>query len=123
VAIAATSANAPTAVTKVTGSSVAQCCRTREYGICLALGASSATLIRRLLAQSVIVIGGGLTAGLLASLVLTRLITRLLYGVTPLDPLTFVTVPLLLFGVACLATYLPARRATKVSPAVALRFE
>jgi predicted permease len=105
----------------VTSYTVAQ--RTREFGICLALGASSATLIRRLLAQSAIVIGGGLTAGLLASLVLTRLITRFLYGVTPLDPLTFVTVPLLLFGVACLATYLPARRATKVSPVVALRFD
>jgi putative ABC transport system permease protein len=59
----------------------------------------------------------------LASFALTRLITSLLYGVTPLDAMTFVTVPLVLFSVACLATYLPARRATNIDPIVALRVE
>lgn len=103
----------------VTSYTVAQ--RTREFGICVALGASRSTILRRVLAQSVVAIGSGLVAGLLASVGLTRLLTELLYGVTPLDPITFVTVPLFLFGVACLATYLPARRATSVNPIVALR--
>jgi putative ABC transport system permease protein len=105
----------------VTSYTVAQ--RTREFGLCLALGASSGTILRRVLAQSVAMIGGGLTVGLAASLVLTRLTARLLYGVTPLDPLTFAMVPVLLFVVACLATYLPARRATSVNPIVALRVD
>ena len=97
--------------------------RTREFGIRVALGASRGTILRRVFAQSGAVIGAGLCAGLLAAVGLTRLITGLLYGVTPLDSVTFVTVPLFLFGVACLATYLPARRATRVNPIVALRVE
>jgi len=105
----------------VTSYTVAQ--RTREFGIYLALGASRGTVLRRVLGQSMPVIAVGLAAGVLASFALTRLITKLLYGVTPLDPVTFVTVPLLLFGVACLATYLPARRATTIDPIVALRVD
>jgi putative ABC transport system permease protein len=105
----------------VTSYTVAQ--RTREFGIYLALGASRRTVLGRVLGQSVPVIGIGLGAGVLASFALTRLLTGLLYGVTPLDPITFVTVPLFLFGVACLATYLPARRATNIDPMVALRVE
>jgi ABC-type antimicrobial peptide transport system permease subunit len=105
----------------VTSYTVAQ--RTREFGICLALGAPRHRLLRRVLGRSIAVIAAGLGVGVLAAFALTRLITKLLYGVTPLDPVTFVTVPLLLFGVACLATYLPARRATGVNPIVALRVE
>ncbi len=97
--------------------------RTREFGICVALGASRGMILRRVLAQSVVVIGAGLVGGLLAAAGSTRLLTGLLYEVTPLDPIAFVTVPLILLAVACLATYLPARRATSIEPIVALRLD
>jgi putative ABC transport system permease protein len=105
----------------VTSYTVAQ--RIQEFGIHMALGAPSGTVLRRVISQSLPVIAIGLGVGLLASFALTRLIARLLYGVTPLDPATFVTVPLFLFGIACLATYLPARRAMNTDPIVALRVE
>jgi putative ABC transport system permease protein len=97
--------------------------RTREFGICLAVGATAGDVLRLVLARTAVLILAGLIVGLLASLGLTRLIAGLLYGVAPLDLPTFAAVSLLLFTVASLASYLPARRATRIDPMVALRYE
>ena len=105
----------------VTNYSVTQ--RTREFGVYIAIGATTRDVLRLVLGKAALMIIAGLALGLLASVGLTRLIARFLYGVTALDPLTFVMVPLFLFAVAFLASYLPARRATKVDPMVALRYE
>jgi putative ABC transport system permease protein len=97
--------------------------RTREFGIRLAVGATKGDVLRLVLGRAAGLIVGGLCLGLLGSVVLARLITSLLYGVTPLDPATFAVVSLLLSAVALFASYIPARRATRVDPMVALRCE
>jgi putative ABC transport system permease protein len=97
--------------------------RTREIGIRMALGAGRSDVLRLMLKQGLLLTGLGLVLGLLAALLLTRLIQTLLYGVGTTDPLTFVAVALLLAGVALLACWIPARRAAKVDPMVALRYE
>jgi predicted permease len=105
----------------VTSYSVAQ--RTREMGIRSALGATARDLVFLLARQSmrVVLIGAGI--GLLLALVAAQLLTSQLYGVTATDPLTFLVMPALLLVVALLATLVPARRATRVDPADALRTE
>jgi putative ABC transport system permease protein len=97
--------------------------RTREVGIRMALGAQATDVIRLALKEGMSLAGIGVALGLLASLALTRLMQGLLFGVSANDPLTFGAITLLLLGVAWLACWLPARRATKVDPLVALRCE
>ncbi len=97
--------------------------RTREIGIRMALGADRASVLRFVLTEGLVVAGVGVLVGVAGSLAVTRLLSEQLYGVTPLDPATFTVVPLVLLGVAALASYLPARRAAAVSPLVALREE
>ncbi|MCM3901011.1 MAG: ABC transporter permease [Pyrinomonadaceae bacterium] len=101
--------------------SVAQ--RTREIGIRLALGAQARDVFKLIIGQGMILIGIGVAIGVAASLALTRFIASLLFGVTPTHATTFVAVSAGLTLVALLACYLPARRATKVDPLVALRYE
>lgn len=97
--------------------------RTREIGIRVALGAQRRDILRMVLRQGVRSALGGVAAGVLAGLALTRLMSSLLYGVTPSDALTFVGAALLLLLVAFGACTIPARRAVRVDPVVALRYE
>jgi ABC-type antimicrobial peptide transport system permease subunit len=97
--------------------------RTREIGIRMALGAERRTVLRLVLGQGAKLALIGVLAGLGASWALTRWIESLLFGVSPTDRMTFVIIALLLIAVALLACYIPARRAAKVDPMVALRCE
>lgn len=97
--------------------------RTRELGVRVALGASSRDVLRMILGQGLRTIFIGVAIGIIGSLALTRTVESLLFGVTATDPLTFAGVTLLLVGTALLACYIPARRATRVDPMIALRHE
>jgi putative ABC transport system permease protein len=97
--------------------------RTHELGIRLALGAQVSDVLRMILGQGMAVIGVGLVVGLAAAFGLMRLLRSLLFGVGENDPLTFVAITTVLVLVALIACYIPARRATKVDPLVALRYE
>jgi putative ABC transport system permease protein len=101
--------------------SVAQ--RTHEIGIRMALGADGGGVLRMILAQGAKIAGAGVVIGLAASLGLTRLMANLLFSVSAADPLTFAAVAIALVLVAMLACYIPARRALRVDPIIALRYE
>jgi putative ABC transport system permease protein len=97
--------------------------RTHEIGVRLAIGAERRDILRLVVGQGARLAGIGLAAGLAASAALARLLASLLFQVSPFDPEALGSVSLLLLGVALLACYLPARRATRVDPLVALRYE
>jgi putative ABC transport system permease protein len=97
--------------------------RTHELGIRVALGSSRGEIVGLVLRQGMRLAAIGLAGGLAAALALTRLMAGLLYGVRPADPATLLGVAMLLGGIALLACYIPARRATAVDPVVALRCE
>jgi ABC-type antimicrobial peptide transport system permease subunit len=95
--------------------------RTQEIGIRMALGASAETLQRSILLQTLGLAAIGMIVGVVASWVLARMLNGLLFGVTSSDPVTFAGMLVVLTGVAALAGYLPARRASRIDPMSALR--
>jgi putative ABC transport system permease protein len=97
--------------------------RTRELGVRMALGADAETTLRLVLGRSMLLVAGGTVCGLIASFAITRAIAGLLYGVGPLDPIVFVGVSALLAASGFVASVIPARRATRVDPIVALRVQ
>lgn len=105
----------------VMGYSVAQ--RTREIGVRIALGADRRDILKLIVGQGLVLVLIGAGIGLVLALAAMQVLKSVLFGVSATDPLTFVSVVLVLMGVALLACYLPARRATKVDPLVALRYE
>ena len=101
--------------------SVAQ--RRNEIGIRMALGASSRAVLRLVVGQALGLAGGGVAAGLIGAFALSRVLAGLLYEVDPRDPASFVTMPMVVVGVALLAAWIPTVRALRVDPASALRVE
>ena len=97
--------------------------RTHEIGVRIALGATPAMVVRLVIGQALKVVGSGVLVGIAGALVVTRLMTTLVFGVRVTDPLTYVGATVLLTAVAVLASYIPARRATRIDPLGAMRSE
>jgi putative ABC transport system permease protein len=97
--------------------------RTREIGLRMALGAEATQIVLAVLRQGLLVAAAGVAVGITAALALSRIVEGMLFEVTAHDPIVFVAVPLLLLTVAALAIVVPARRASRVDPATALRAE
>ena len=97
--------------------------RTREFGVRIALGASAASVLRLVISSASVVIGSGVAIGLVLAALVSRSITAFLFGVQPIDPITFVLVPIVLSATAAIAIAAPAWRAARVDPVVAFRTE
>jgi putative ABC transport system permease protein len=97
--------------------------QTREFGIRLALGAERKDILRLIMGRGLALAGGGIGVGLVVALIVTRWLGSLLFGVSPTDPATYGALAVVLAAVALLSCYLPARRATRVDPIIALREE
>ncbi len=97
--------------------------RTQEIGVRMALGAGRAEILRLVLGRGLILVAIGVTVGVAAALSVSRLIANLLFGISPADPVTFISVPVILAAMALAASYVPAFRATRIDPAIALRGE
>ena len=95
--------------------------RTQEIGVRLALGASRGDILKLVLSQRALLAGSGVCVGLIFAAAAAPTIATLLYGIRAFDPIVFLAVPLVLFAISIAASYLPAHRAAKVSPIVALR--
>jgi putative ABC transport system permease protein len=97
--------------------------RTQEIGVRMALGAQARDILQMVLKHGLVLVLSGTAIGVAGALALTRYLTTLLFGITPTDTLTFVVVSLIFFLIAMVASLIPARRATKVDPLIALRYE
>ena len=97
--------------------------RTREIGIRMALGAQAGAVLRMIMGEGSIMLVSGVAIGLLLAIATAKILSGILYGVGPLDPIAFTVAPLVLTIAALIATWLPARRATQVDPVQALRAE
>jgi len=97
--------------------------RTHEIGVRMALGARPGDVFKMIVGRGMLLALPGMAVGIAGAFALTRVLSSLLFGITPTDPVTFIAVPLLLAAVALLATYIPARRAVRVDPMIALRYE